>query len=335
MRRLSFIAIAAVILAGCAGENGDNPNARVWGTGEAELIDGSPTNARFNNPVNVETAPDGTVYVCDFDNDAVRIIGTNGQVSTLFNDPTFQRPFGITLGANGNLYVQTDGNDLGQRDSSTGTIWQIDRLTGSATVVQRNIGRPRGLLALSDGRIVMSDIVQNTIRILYPDGAITTIAGLFNTPGFQNGSGSEARFDRPYGMALYQGDILVADQNNNVIRRVTLGGTVSTFAGRGAAGNFDGSLSIATFNHPTDVTVIGDTVYVADHDNHVIRKIRDGSVTTILGNGTAGFVDADGLNAEFFGMEGITVSPDGSHLWIADGNNGDGGPSNRVRKMAL
>ncbi|HSI73792.1 MAG TPA: hypothetical protein VK934_11515, partial [Fimbriimonas sp.] len=323
--------------AGCSGDNVSPDFVRVWGTGEPDLIDGNHLNARFDNPVNVEVAANGSVYVADFYNEAIRVIGTDNQVSTLVVQPNFSRPFGLTRFGE-TLYVQTDANDLGQRDSTTGTIWSVDRFTGDATVVARNLGRPRGIVALSDGRIVLSDLVMNTISILDPGtGNVTPLAGRPGEAGFVNGNGTDALFSRAYGVAIMNdGSILVADQNNNAIRRVTLTGQVSTFAGTGVAGSLNGPVATATFNHPGDVSVVGSTVYVADHDNHVIRKIVGGVVSTVAGNGSAGFVDSESnLLDEFFGMEGIAVTADGSSLWIADGSNGEPEPYNRVRRIRL
>jgi streptogramin lyase len=337
MRRLPFLCLALVALAGCSGDDASTELARVWGTGQADLLDGNPINARFSNPVNVEPTSNGGAYVADFDNDAVRLIGSNNQVSTLVVQPNFARPFGLTRFGE-TLYVQTDANDAGLKDSTTGTIWRVDNLTGGATVVARNLGRPRGIVALSDGRIVLSDLVKNTISILDPaTGNVTPLAGSTGEAGFVNANGTNARFSRPYGVALLNdGSILVADQNNNAIRRVTMSGDVTTFAGTGAVGVQNGPAGTATFNHPSDVTVAGTTVYVADHDNHVIRKISGGTVSTVAGNGSAGFVDSDNnLLDEFWGLEGIAVTPDGSALWIADGNNGEPDPYNRVRRIRL
>lgn len=312
---------------------------RTWGAADAGLVDGAPATARFSNPVNVETAPDGAVYVADFDNSAIRVIATNGRVSTLVQQAGFNRPFGLTLAGNGVLYVQTDSNDTGQRDATTGTIWAVNTNTGAATVVVRNIGRPRGLQALPDGRIALSDLAHNVISLLNPvTGVIEPLAGAADQPGFADAQGANARFDRPYGLALAaDGALLVADQNNHRIRRVTLGGEVSTFAGTGTPGNQDDLVTGAGFRSPQDVAVAWNRVYVSDQGNHVIRRIEGNVVTTVAGNGLAGFAegndDGGGPAASFFGLEGIAVSRNGGVLWMADGNNGNGDPYNRVRRM--
>lgn len=310
----------------------------ILGSGPAGLVNGPAASARFNNPVNTEVGPDGTVYVADFGNNAVRAIAPDGSVRTLVAQAGFERPFGLTLASDGSLYVQTDTNDTGVRDATTGTVWRVNTATGAATVVVRNVGRPRGLLALPDGRIVMSDIVRHDLRLLTPGtGAIAALAGATDTPGFAEATGAGARFNRPYGMALAaDGSILVADQNNHRIRRVTLAGEVTTFAGTGTAGRADGALATATLNGPQDVAAAGATVYVADTTNYLVRRIAGGNVETIAGTGTRGFAPGEGLTAQFYGLEGFALSDDGNTLWIADGTGGDDGVDfNRVRRVRV
>jgi hypothetical protein len=311
--------------------------AEVYGVPQEGYVDGAPNIAEFANPANVEVGPDGTVYVADYDNDAVRAIAPDGSVSTLVKQSGFAQPFGLTFSPDGFLYVSTDWNDQGQKNATTGTVWQVDVKAKTATVLARNLGRPRGILAISKTQIVMADLIHATISILNPSTtAVTVIAGAADQTGHVNAKGANARFNRPYGMArLSDGSILVADANNNCIRRVTLAGDVSDFAGTTAPGFSNGSTGSATFLNPEDVAVSNGIVYVADTGNHVIRRILSGQVSTEAGNGTAGFVVAPGLSAEFYGLEGIAIRSGSSTLWIADGNEGDGTDHNHVRKITV
>jgi len=131
-----------------------------------------------------------------------------------------------------------------------------------------------------------------------------------------DGAGALARFAAPYGLArLADGRILVADLFNNRIRAVALDGTVTTFAGSGAA---DGDAASATFSAPQDVAVdAAGNVYVADLQNFVVRRIApDGTVSTLAGDGTGGWLDAGDLRAaQLHGLEGLDVSADGTQLW--------------------
>jgi sugar lactone lactonase YvrE len=353
MKRLITLAaalICAATLTSCNSNDNSNDNSgfsyggdHIFGTGEAALADGGGGVARFSNPANVQVDRSGNVFVADYDNSALRAITPSGLVLTLMQRADFQQPFGLTVASDGTVYIQTDANDTGQKDATTGTIWKFNRDTGAVTVVARNRGRPRGILALADGRIAMSDLAHNVISILDPaTGTVTPLAGTADQAGYVNGTGAAARFSRPYDLApSSDGALLVADQTNNVIRKVTLAGVVTTFAGAdpvggapAAAGSTNGPVAGASFSAPQGLAISGSAVYVSEPGSHLIRKIAGGTVTTQAGNGTAGFVDAQGTAAEFFGLEGISAGPDGK-LWVADGNGGDGGPFNRVRFIPL
>lgn len=313
------------------------PVTTIAGAGDAGDVDAQGTNARFNNPANLETDPSGNLYVADFDNNTLRKIDGQGNVTTLVRQNTFQRPFGVTFGQDNQVYVETDGNDLGQRDGTTGTIWRVNPTSGAATVVARNLGRPRGLCVTQDGRIVLSNLTRSVVELMNPsNGAITFLAGTEGVSGFANANGNLASFSRPYGPAIApNGDILLADQDNNRIRRVTLAGEVSTFAGTGAVGSTNGPRLNATFDHPQDVVVDGaGNVYVSDNNNHLLRKIDTlGDVSTFAGTGVAGFADGQLLQAQFFGQEGFCLAHDGSALYVADGTGGGADPFNRIRKV--
>jgi len=339
---VSLAVIGSLVFSGCGGSTSSSQlfsTTTLAGSGTPGTSDGSGAAAQFNNPVNVTLDSHGTLFVADFDNNRVRKITPLGVVTTIVNQANFSRPFGITCTPDDKLYVQTDANDTGGRDGTTGTIWNVNPNGGTATVVASNLGRPRGLTALPDGRLVLVDLLNNTVRLMNPaTAAITDLAGKAGTSGFADGTGEAARFDRPYGPAILPtGEILLADQNNNRLRKVTLAGVVTTYAGTGISGAADGLRLQSTFNHPQDVAVDSNgTVYVSDVDNHLIRRItRTGIVTTIAGGLPAGFANGTGDKARFFGQEGLTVTPDGSTIYVADGTGGtDGLPYQRVRQIA-
>ena len=331
--------LPALFVVGCAGNDSFTlvpaATATLAGGGPAGAADGPVATASFHNPVNVAVDADGTIFVSDFDNGLVRKISTAGIVSTLVNQAGFARPFGIVVSPTGALFVQTDANDAGVASGANGTLWRINKNTGVATKIAGSLGRPRGLGVLSNGDIVLSDLAHDTIRRINPvTGVITDIAGMADAPGFVNDTGNKARFDRPYGVVVLPGDvILVADQNNNCIRRVTLDGVVSTYAGTGTAGMLNGPRLSATFNGPQDIAVdASGRLFVADTTGHVIRMINRDTVTTFAGDGIRGYKEGPGTAAEFFGLEGLDVAPNGS-IVVADGTGGeDSDPEyNRVR----
>jgi sugar lactone lactonase YvrE len=154
--------------------------------------------------------------------------------------------------------------------------------------------------------------------------AITFFAGSGLT-GSADGTGSGAQFNQPCGVALdASGNLYVADRQNNVIRKVTPAGVVTTLAGTaGTAGSTDGTGSAALFNQPTDVAVnsSGD-VFVADSANNTIRMITPaGVVTTFAGSpGTSGTTDGTGAAALFSDPFGVAVDS-GGNVYVADTNN--------------
>lgn len=333
----------SLVLVGCGTEKAENsaPSPRtvatLAGNGPSGAVDGIASAALFDNPVNVLAAPDGTVFVADFDSGRIRRISPAGVVTTLVNTPTFQRPFGMALGPAGVLYVQTDADDTGAPGATNGTVWSVNTATGAPTKIAGPLGRPRGLGVLSTGDIVLSDVVRHTIRRLNPaTGVVTDIAGLADTPGFADATGAAARFNRPYGVAVLPDDtILVADQNNHRIRKVTLAGVVTTLAGSGTQGALDGVRASAQFNSPQDVAVRGDRIYIANTGGHTVRLLVGEFVTTFAGSGTRGYAEGVGSAASFWGLEGIDIDKDGRVI-VADGTGGDDAdpPYNRVRVIA-
>ncbi|MBK9031441.1 MAG: hypothetical protein IPL61_08905 [Myxococcales bacterium] len=300
-------------------------------------VDGPRGTARFANPVNVLVDSGGDVLVADFDNDRIRRVTPDGEVTTLVMRADLRRPFGLALLA-GALYVSTDDNDRGQHSTTTGTIWRIDPVTGAAVVVARDLGRPRGLLALSDGRLAMADYLHHTVSVLDPaTGAVVALAGALDQAGFADGRGAAARFSAPYDLArLADGRIAVTDLGNHRVRAITLAGDVTTLAGTGARGGADGPATAATFGAPQALASdAAGRLFVSDLDGFTIRMLADGKVTTVAGSGVGGWQDGALRDAQFWGLEGIALSPDGATLWVADGSRGEDVPFHRVRRVLL
>ncbi len=309
------------------------------GSGTGGGADGVGAVAQFDNPVNLAIASNGSIVVSDFDGASLRWIDPQASVSTFTAQSGFSKPFGIAFDANSRLWVQTDSDPSGNKTLQTGTLWFVDG-TGVPTPVVSHAGRPRGLAALADGRIALSDPFHHTLSLFNPDGAtIAPLAGSACGAGFVDGNASTARFSRPYGLAtLPGGDLIVADMMNHALRRVTLAGYVSTYAGDGTPGHVDGPLATARFAAPEDVAVdAAGNIYVSDGANHCIRRIdTNGDVTTVAGTGAAGGTDGAGDVATFFGQEGLDVSPDGHTIFVADGNGGDGAqPYHRIRRITI
>jgi DNA-binding beta-propeller fold protein YncE len=305
------------------------------GGAEGGFVDGDRSVALFHNPVNVALGPDGKLYAADFDNHRLRVTDMTGATSTVIFKPGFARPFGLAFGS-GVLFVQTDNDASNGHSSMTGTIWRVDVAARTADVVVQGIGRPRGIVVLADGRIAMTDYIHHVVQLLDPaTGAITPLAGAWDSKGFADGIGADARFASPYDIVQRaDSSLVVCDFDNHRLRTIGLDGTVGTLAG-GTAGFTDGSLASARFDHPQGLAISasGD-LYITDLGNARVRRIANGNIETVAGDGTAGYRDHDDpLSAELYGLEGIDVSPDGSKVFVADGTRGEDVPFNRVRMI--
>jgi sugar lactone lactonase YvrE len=181
---------------------------------------------------------------------------------------------------------------------------------------------PFGVAVDARGNVYVADGGDsNRIRRIGPDGAVFTFAG--GREGFADGTGSAAAFHTPSALALdRKGNLYVADTGNHAIRKITPDGVVTTLAGNGQPGFADGSGADARFNGPVGIAVDdAGVVYVADTYNDRIRRIaRDGSVTTVAGNGQPGDADGAALTAGFDTPSGLAVARNGA-LYVADTGN--------------
>ena len=170
----------------------------------------------------------------------------------------------------------------------------------------------------------MADGNNHTIRKITTGAVVTTLAGLAGSAGSTNGTGNAARFSGPTGVAVDStGVVYVADANNHRIRQVTAAGVVTTLAGNGFPGGFDGTGTNARFNDPQDVAVdSAGVLYVADAFSDTIRKITAGGVVTTLAGfyGSVDAVDGPGPFARFSSPAAVAVAPDGN-LYVADRTN--------------
>jgi sugar lactone lactonase YvrE len=193
--------------------------------------------------------------------------------------------------------------------------------TGSAA----RFNYPHGVAVDSSGNVYVADYWNHTIRKVTSAGVVTTLAGLAGNAGSADGTGSAARFDSPYGVAVdSSGNVYVADYGNSTIRKVTSAGVVTTLAGLAYnVGSTDGTGSAARFNYPRGVAVDSSgNVYVADYWNHTIRKVTSAGVVTTLAGlaGSSGSADGTGSAARFNGPSGVAVDSS-TNVYVADQGN--------------
>jgi len=190
-----------------------------------------------------------------------------------------------------------------------------------------------GIAVDASGNVYVADTFNNAIRKITSAGVVTTLAGsTAGLSGFVDATGTAARFFNPRGVAVDgSGNVYVGDTSNNAVRKITPAGVVSTFAGStvGTFGYVDDVGTAARFRLPRGLAFDGaGNLYVADHDNNVIRVITPlGVVSTFAGNnGLPGNLSGTGTAARFNGPSGVAVDPSGN-VYVADAT------SSTVRKI--
>jgi sugar lactone lactonase YvrE len=316
-------------LAGTAGVTGSND-----GTGAA---------AQFNHPDAVALDATGDVYVADTDNDTIRMITPAAVVTTLAGTPgvagwadgpgamaLFNGPHGLATDVAGNIFVADSYSDTirmvtpaGAVTTVAGTAYANGFADGTGAAAQ--FGMPWGIIADAADNLYVTDFGNDTIRKITPAGAVTTFAGLAPQPGYVDGTAGGAQFNAPQAaVSDASGNMYIADTANNIIRKITPAGVVTTLAGTaGVTGSVDGSGAAAQFNSPRGMGAdsLGN-IYVADTGNDTIRMITPaGAVTTLAGTaGAAGSGDGIGNGAQFNAPQGLVLDPAGN-IYVADTGN--------------
>ena len=204
-----------------------------------------------------------------------------------------------------------------------GVAAMVTAVTATTLTVRVPTGAGTGKITVETGGKRISSAKDFTY--IY---TVSTLAGN-GIAGFKEGEGLVAEFKLPFGIVTdASGNVYVGDGGNNRIRKVTAAGVVSTLAGNGNSGFVDGPADVAQFNNPEGVAVdASGNLFVADFANYRVRKISGGGVTTVAGNGIAGFKEGDALAAQFFDPEGIAVD-ESENLFVAEYGN------SRIRKIA-
>ena len=308
-----------------------------------DRLDGNGTNARFLNLTGVAVDAAGNIYVADGGDHTVRKVTATGVVTTLAGssgqggstdgagtNARFVYPYALAVDGAGNVYVTDIGNHNVRKITPGGvttTLAGAAGIIGSADGFGPNarFDLPQGIAVDVAGSVYVSDTRNSTIRKIATNGFVTTLAGVAGQTGGADGTGAEARFAFPFGLAIdVVGNLYAADYGNSAIRKISPGGTVTTLAGvAGVTGSADGQGGNARFDHPSAVSVDGDgNVYVIDTSNQTVRKISlNGGVSTLAG--AAGFGGrADGLGgaARFFYPSGLAVTAGGT-VYVADTGN--------------
>ena len=258
------------------------------GIGVPGFADGIGTNAQFNSPCGLCSDSFGNIYVADTGNQRIRKITSSGMVSTFagsgawgYSDGAgtaaqFYNPFGVCSDVLGNIYVVDSGNQRIRKITSSG---MVSTFAGSGVGgyadgngISAKFFGPNGICSDSSGNIYIAERLNRRIRKITSSGMVTTLAGS-GVQGFADGTGTNAQFTMPHGIAVDpSGVIYVVDVNR--IRKITPSGVVSTLAGSDVGGYSDGYGTAAQFFSPFGIcTNSSGEIFVSDRNNNRIRKI--------------------------------------------------------------
>lgn len=300
--------------------------------------DGTGGAARFSGPVGVECDSAGNVFVADQNNHSIRKITPAGVVTTFAGlsgssgstDGTgsaarFHFPSNLSFDNSGNLYVPDAGSHIIRKITPAGVVTTLAGQAGSIgfTDGTGNAARfnvPVATAVDAAGNVFVADNTNHAIRKVTQAGVVTTVAGsLLRLDGSTDGIGTAARFLSPRGLAFdAAGNLLIAEQHNYTIRKMTPAGVVTTVCGQaGTAGTADGVGAAAQFNWPSDIDMDPQgNAYVANDLGHTIRKVTPGgAVTTWLG--TPGLAGTTNTGGNFAYPSGTAVDAAGN-VYVVD-----------------
>ncbi len=312
--------------------------------------DGTGAAASFNYPSDIDVDSSGNLYVADTSNNTIRKVSPGGVVTTLAGTAgvtghadgtgaaaSFNGPDSIAVDQAGNLYVADSNNNTIRKVTAAGVVTTFVGMPGVAghadgTGTAASFNNPNGVTRDSAGNLYVADTNSNTVRKVSPAGVVTTLAGSPEVYGSADGTGTAATFGGATGLVLdSSGNAYVTERGNATIRKVTAAGVVTTIAGTaGVRGHTDGTGAAASFDYPQGITIDSSgNLYVADTNNHVIRKVSPGGVVTTLAGmpGVTGHADGAGAVARFNYPVGIAIDSAGN-LYVGDSHN------NTIRKVS-
>jgi uncharacterized protein (TIGR03437 family) len=314
----------------------DNVILSIGGTGSANYGgDGRPApDAQLLAPKGLAVDGAGNLYIADSGNNRIRKIvnGTMGTVAgtgvTGFSgdggSPLSARLAGaedVAVTSPGHLFIADTGNSR-VRDLSQ---FSIGTIAGNGNSTDLSVA---GIAVDSAGNLFIADSANHRVRKVPANGTISTIAG-DGVSGFSGDDGPalSARVSTLAGIAVDTlGEVYVVDAGNQRVRKILKNGFITTVAGNGQAGfSGDGGPAIlAQLDDPSGIAVDGSgNFYIADTGNHRVRKVSaDGTITTIAGNGIAGYTGdgGAGITASLMSPMGVAVAKFGV-VYVSDTDN--------------
>lgn len=316
------------------------------GNGAAGLTNGPLANSQFNLPFGICRDINGIIYIADTHNNCIRKI--DGGIVTTYAGSTvagwldgpaltaqFNQPLCICADDSGNLFVTDFEGQRIRKISYSGMVSTVagngieGYTEGADTVAQFDY--PRGITIDAAGNLFVADSWNHRIRKIdatthevstYAGGG--NVTGVGTSGGYVDAGDTAARFHTPTGVAIDPpGNLYVADALNHRIRMIDTQQQVTTTAGSGSSGGFsDGAALTAQLNTPTDLhRAVSGNIFIGDTYNNRVRLLANGTLSTIAGNGTAGFVNGTSSSAEFNFTRAITANSTADSLWVIDYNN--------------
>ena len=316
---------------------------------------GAAVSASLDYPGGVALDAAGNLYIADAGNNRIRKVDVNGFISTVAgksasgyagdggaaNNASLNFPAAVAVDAGGNLYIADQYNQRIRKVNTNGVITTVagngtNGYSGdSGAATNASLNYPAGVAVDAAGNLYIADQYNQRVRRVDAGGVITTVAGNGNL-GYSGdgGAAAGANLADPGGVAFdASGNLYIADQFNQRIRKMDTNGIITTVAGSGTAAfaGDGGAATKASLFYPAAAGLNGGGyLYIADSSQRIRKVDTNGIITTVAGNGAAAFAGDGGAATNASLNSPVSVALDGSgNVYIADQYN------QRIRKVLL